>query len=110
MAGTEIRGRTDDRAGALVFGVMTAVIDVSLLAYIWCPEPEAGGSGQGRLARTSALLAVFLLGSLLGAAVSGRRATPWRRRRFAATGALTAHLLLPALLVVAMMIHPPTFV
>ncbi|MCG6498525.1 hypothetical protein [Kitasatospora sp. A2-31] len=114
MAGTGIRGagsRTADTVGAWVFGAMTAVIDgLALAALCRGHASEVPAQQRAGVDLTLGLLAVSLFGSLLGAALAGKRSTPQRRWRFAMTGALTAHLLIPAAWAIAIMIDPPTFV
>ncbi|MFC5889012.1 hypothetical protein RMN57_05430 [Kitasatospora sp. CM 4170] len=89
---------------------MTAVIDGLALAALLRAASGAPERHRTSINLTLALLAVVLFGSLLGAALAGKRSTPQRRWRFAMTGALTAQLLIPMVLAIALMIHPPTFV
>ncbi|MFJ3792217.1 hypothetical protein [Kitasatospora sp. NPDC090091] len=114
MAGTGIRGagsRTADTVGAWVFGTMTAAVDgLALSALLRGHASAALEQRRTSVNLTLALLVLVLFGSLLGAGLAGNRSTPQRRWRFAMTGALAAHLLIPMILVIAMMIHPPTFV
>ncbi|MFD0345907.1 hypothetical protein ACFQ0M_07105 [Kitasatospora aburaviensis] len=92
-----------------MFGAMTAVIDGLALAALLraasgprtAPDqhqPDAGPAGR-RPVRLAA-----------GRGPRREAFDPQRRWRFAMTGALTAQLLIPMVLAIALMIHPPTFV
>ncbi|MFJ8624825.1 hypothetical protein ACIRD3_18540 [Kitasatospora sp. NPDC093550] len=112
MAATGLKGRGRERSDtvrAWVWGGLTATLDIWLLTSLW--GRAHGQTDQARrftVNATLVLLAVALLGALLGAAVAGRRSTPQRRRRCAMLGALVGHLAVPMVLAVVFVVHPPT--
>ncbi|MFI8454930.1 hypothetical protein [Kitasatospora sp. NPDC085464] len=110
MTGTGIKGRgqeTQDAVLAAVLGVLTATIDGWLLSSF---RNGAQAANRQRDAVNSALVLVTLVlfAALLGSLAAGRKSTPQRRWRCAMLGSLLGHLALPAIVVVMLIIHPPT--
>ncbi|WP_199923007.1 hypothetical protein [Streptomyces sp. NRRL B-24484] len=120
------RSRTgEDGAGAqewpaaVFLWAVVVALDGWLLTFVWSSYRRAVRSGwdavsvhgaeKSALIGTVLLCGPVLLGALVGG-LAGRRPTTARRWRAAAVGALAAHLLLLALLVVGVLVHPPRFV
>lgn len=86
---------------------LSVTIDGWLLSSFW---NGAQATNRQREAVNSSLVLVTLalLAALLGALAAGRKSTPHRRWRCAMPGSLLGHLALPVIVVVVLIVHPPT--
>ncbi|MER7754167.1 hypothetical protein [Kitasatospora sp. NPDC097643] len=114
MGWTGIKGRGRERPDtvvAWVCGVLAATIDGLLLSFDYHSAAQShSGDHRPEVTAALALIGLVLFAALLGAAIAGQRSTVQRRWRCATVSALLSHLLLPMVLLIAVMIHPPTFV
>lgn len=110
MAGAGIKGQgreTMDAVLAAVAGGLTATIDGWLLSS-FRKGAQASDTSHGAVNASLVLFAVILFAALLGSLAAGRQSTAQRRWRCAMLGSLLGNLALPAIVVVAMIVHPPT--
>ncbi|MFD8753565.1 hypothetical protein ACFV0O_21715 [Kitasatospora sp. NPDC059577] len=110
MTSTDIRGKgreTSDAVLAVVLGGLAATADGWLLS-LFLEGARASNARRDAVNATLLLTVLILFAALLGSLAAGRRSTPHRRWRCAMLGAVLGNLALPALLVVAMVVHPPT--